>query len=103
MIHTVKKYNLKEELIIFLQATSPLRLPLDIDKAITKANNSKNKVLFSASKLEDIIIWEKSNKKLKCINANWENRIPRQSHKKEYLIENGSIYIFSSSSIERRK
>ena len=94
LIHTVKKYNLKKELIIFLQATSPLRLPLDIDKAITKANNSKNKVLFSASKLEDIIIWEKSNKKLKCINADWENRIPRQLYKKKYLIENGSIYIF---------
>ena len=103
LIHCIEKFKLKNELIIFLQATSPLRYINDIDDAIQKSFESKNKVLFSASKLEDIIIWEKSKNTLKCVNSDWKNRKPRQTNKKEFIIENGSIYIFPSNHILQYK
>ena len=103
LIHATKKLNLTNDLIIFLQATSPLRLPRDIDNSILQSKKSNSRILFSGSKLEDIIIWEHFKNKLKCINADWKKRKPRQEHEKNYIIENGSIYIFPSSHLLKFK
>ena len=99
LIHCIENFEFKNELIIFLQATSPLRYLNDIDDAIHKSRSSKNKTLFSASQLEDIIIWEKSKNNLKCITSDWKDRKPRQKNKNQFIIENGSIYIFPSNHI----
>jgi CMP-N,N'-diacetyllegionaminic acid synthase len=88
-----KKYKIIPDLVVFLQATSPLRRNNDIDKAIKNFINKKLDSLFSVTKINDLCLWQKKNKKWKSVNFDFSKRKPRQYMKQNY-IENGSIYIF---------
>lgn len=82
------------DLIVFLQATSPLRETKDIDNAIEKLINENLDSLFSASKLEDFFIWTyDENENLKSLNYDFLNRKRRQDISEQF-VENGSIYLF---------
>ena len=97
ILHTLntveKKRTYEVDLIVFLQATSPLREPEDIDQAIEKLLDSKADSLFSASLAEDLCLWEKKGNILKAITFDPDNRGRRQDREPLY-IENGSIYVF---------
>lgn len=80
-------------IIVFLQATSPLRQKDDIDNAIRQYGASRADSLFSCAKLRDHFIWKKENGGYCSINYDYRNRKPRQVIEPQYL-ENGSIYIF---------
>jgi len=95
LIHALK--DKQECLLVFLQATSPLRTPLDIEKAILKFNDSKCDSLFSAVNAGDICIWS-TDKKLKSITYDYKNRKRRQDFS-SYVVENGSFYITKSSNL----
>lgn len=100
--HVVSNIKTKVENIIFLQATSPLREPNDIDKAFNKFKKTKADSLFSAHKAEDFFdVWESKNSSFKPITINFKNRKPRQKFKKKHLMQNGSIYIFKKKTLER--
>jgi CMP-N,N'-diacetyllegionaminic acid synthase len=100
--HVVSNIKTKVENIIFLQATSPLREPNDIDKAFNKFKKTKADSLFSAHKAEDFFdVWESKNSSFKPITINFKNRKPRQKFKKKHLMQNGSIYIFKKKILER--
>jgi len=96
LIHSLEvikeKYNITPEIIVFLQATSPLRKKDDIDNAINYFIEQKADSLFSATKISDLTIWQKSNT-WESINFDYNNRKRRQDMPINY-IENGSIYIF---------
>jgi len=98
-INTIEK-KMPVDIVVFLQATSPLREHGDIDSAIERFINTKVHSLFSASKLKDYFIWEKINDKYTSVNYDYLNRKPRQEIKTQYL-ENGSIYIFTPELIKR--
>jgi CMP-N,N'-diacetyllegionaminic acid synthase len=80
-------------LVVFLQATSPLREKKDIDKAVTEFKAQKFDSLFSAAKLEDFFIWSKEPDGFKSLNYDYKDRIRRQDAGLQY-VENGSFYIF---------
>lgn len=96
-----KTSECKVSLVVFLQATSPLRKKDDIDNAIAYYYDSKADSLFSSSIAEDLTLWQKNNKNiLKSINYDYKNRAIRQDSPVQY-IENGSIYIFSPDIIRK--
>jgi N-acylneuraminate cytidylyltransferase len=84
------------DLVVFLQPTSPIRHPRDIDNAVLELIKNNYDSLFSACKLEDYCIWENKDGFLESINFNYQNRKRRQDKKIQYL-ENGSIYVFKPS------
>jgi len=88
-----KKSGKKPDVVIFLQATSPLRDSKDIDRAVELFISNRADSLFSASILEDYCIWQALNHKLNSLTYNYKNRVRRQAREPVFL-ENGSIYIF---------
>jgi len=88
------------ELVVFLQATSPLREKDDIDNAIRQYLSEKADSLLSCTKLEDYFIWEKRGDNYFSVNYDYRKRKRRQDIEPQYL-ENGSIYIFKPELIRK--
>lgn len=95
LIHAVSEINKKSEIstVMFLQATSPIRLNEDIDNAIDMFFDNSYDSLFSMSVLEDYCIWKKTENELHSLTYDYLKRGRRQERETLFL-ENGSIYIF---------
>ena len=91
--HIKSEHHILPDTIVFLQATSPLRLHDDIDKAINLFNKKDADSLFSATRLSDLTLWEREKDNWRSVNFDYQNRLRRQDMLPSY-IENGSIYIF---------
>ncbi len=93
--HCIKSFKDSFDIIVLLSPTSPIRKKEDIDNAIKKFKLKKLDSCFSASRLNDFLIWKynKKIKKFKSINYNFKNRGIRQNRELNY-VENGSIYVF---------
>ena len=94
------KHSIYPEIIVFLQATSPLRLIDDIDNSLNFFIKEKADSLFSVTKLDDLTLWKKDKGKWSSLNFDYKNRLRRQNISKNY-IENGSIYIFKPEILKR--
>jgi len=88
------------DMVVFLQATSPLREKKDIEGAITEFQDQKADSLFSAAGLEDFFIWTRTPEGFSSMNYDYKNRIRRQDVEKQF-VENGSIYIFKPSILKK--
>ncbi len=86
--------------LVLIQPTSPMILPIDIDNGIDKFIRGRYNTLFSASKTNDILLW---NSQLQPINYDPIDRGTRQSRKNFTLHENGAFFIFSKKFFIRRK
>ena len=64
-----------------------------LDNAINLFKKEEADSLFSATRLSDLTLWEKSNNNWRSTNFDYQNRFRRQDMTPNY-IENGSIYIF---------
>ena len=104
ILHALDFLELEEHitpsLVVFLQATSPLRKRDDIEKSISLFNKKKADSLFSGANLEDFLIWEKNNNTWVSKNYDYKNRGRRQKRKPQF-VENGSIYIFKPEIIKK--
>jgi len=100
--HVLKNINYKVDNIIFLQATSPLRKPRDIDNAFECFINHKADSLFSGHKAEDFFdVWSYKNKKFIPLTINYKKRKPKQIFLQKHYMQNGSIYIFKRKLLEK--
>jgi N-acylneuraminate cytidylyltransferase len=80
------------DLVVFLQATSPLRPPGAIDDAIALLEREYADSLFSAGPVHGFV-WRQHEGSLRSITYDHHHRPRRQDIGHDWL-ENGSIYIF---------
>jgi len=85
-----------------LQATSPFRLPIDLDDAIQKFNSGRYDTLFSVEAISDHFIWADNGSSIIPDNFDYSSRGPRQGLTLKYL-ENGSFYIIDCKGFQRNK
>lgn len=100
--HIINNIDYKIDNIIFLQATSPLRMPKDIDNAYNKFIKTNSDSLFSCHRAVDWFdIWKYKNRKYTPITIDYKKRKPRQKFKEIHLCQNGSIYIFKNKILNK--
>ena len=88
------------EFLVFLQATSPLRAPGDIDGAVGTLRRDQGDSLFSGSLLDDFCAWKKEAGEFEGLTFDPRNRGRRQDREPLYL-ENGSIYVLRPEILRR--
>ena len=89
------------DLVAFLQATSPLRKPEDIDCAVERFLEEGADSLISVTGADDLTIWEEDGAAgWRSVNFDWTHRGMRQDRARQY-IENGSIYLFRPELLRR--
>jgi CMP-N,N'-diacetyllegionaminic acid synthase len=79
--------------VVFLQPTSPVRKPDDIENAIQTIKRENADSLLSVLPLRDYFIWGHEDGKVVSKSFDYRNRKRRQEIEKTFL-ENGSIYVF---------
>ena len=80
------------ELVCFLQCTSPIRAPGDIDDAIERLRAEEADSLLSVSPSHRFL-WRQGADGAEAINYDWRRRARRQDMAPQF-VENGSIYLF---------
>lgn len=95
LLHTLEELERREgyrpELVVFLQATSPLRRSNDIEKAVLQLVAEDADSLFSACPVHGFL-WRRTET-LSSVSYDYRQRQRRQDLGTE-LLENGSIYVF---------
>jgi len=92
-----------EDIITFLQVTSPLREKKDIPECLDLFLNRNYDSLFSMSILKDSGIWKRSQISRELVGALFDpmNRNIMRQERQKYFLENGSIYIFTTGNIRK--
>jgi YrbI family 3-deoxy-D-manno-octulosonate 8-phosphate phosphatase len=80
------------DLVVFLQATSPVRRPNDVQAAIEMLEHEHADSVFSACPAHGFV-WRSHRDQLTAMTYDYRQR-PRRQEIGEDLIENGSIYVF---------
>ncbi len=80
------------DLVVFLQATSPLRQSGDVQNAIDTLLREQADSLFSASPVHGFL-WRNEGGVLSSVSYDYRHRQRRQDAPED-LMENGSIYVF---------
>lgn len=88
------------DIVVLLQATSPMLTSADINRGIEKFLEGNYQSLFSAAIPEDMLLWG-TRKRLESLNYDFRKRGRSQDREKDIIIETGGFYIFSRELFER--
>jgi len=89
--HLLEEEQIEPDLVVFLQATSPLRRDHDIDDAVaTLRDNDSDSVLSVVASHR--FLWRQGETGPEPLNYDYHARPRRQEREPEY-VENGSIYV----------
>lgn len=94
-----KQEGYEPDLVVFLQCTSPVREPKDIEQAIQTLLAQKADSLFSACRNYGLI-WERRKGKFYSLNYDYRRRKREQKMAPQYR-ENGSLYVFRPEILKR--
>lgn len=92
-INSIEETGDKIDVVVLLQATSPVREPSDIDGAVLHLFSEKADSLFSGRHVEGFA-WHSRPGGLVPLNYDLTKRPMRQGLVGETIEENGSIYVF---------
>lgn len=115
IIHTLNDKKIADDnIVVFLQCTSPLRFPRDINNAINCLEyqlsiprlgipTKKADSIFSCSILKDSTIWKIKENKFQGALFDPDNRNIMRQNREKYYYENGSIYCFYAGGIRESR
>lgn len=86
--------GIEPDVVVAMQATSPLRESSDVDHAIETFRRDKLDSAISGAKIGDFYIWKKTVEGVwDSLNYDYRNRKRRQDFSVQ-MVENGSMYLF---------
>lgn len=101
LIHAINNFSqlgrVLPDLTVFLQCTSPVRRPNDIDEAVATLMKKGADSLLSVSPSHRFL-WTNDGGDAKSINYDFLNR-PRRQDMAPQFVENGSIYVFRTQAL----
>ena len=98
-INEIEKVAVNPQLVVGIQATSPIRHSTDFDEAITKFYYEQLDSLFSSNLIEDFHVWEENSNSSLTAKYDYKNRKRRQNIVPKFL-ENGNFYLFTPQGIK---
>jgi len=90
VVYNVLK-TVKADNVVLIQPTSPMLLAEHLIKGIEKFERGGYDSLFSASVMEDMLVWDKIS--MYPINYDPQRRMTRQTRRRALLWENGAFFI----------
>lgn len=105
LLHTLEVLKAEKqfmpEYVAFLQCTSPLRQPQDLDAAFEKLLLRQADSLLSVTP-SHCFIWKEQNGTIQSVNYDYRKRPRRQEFGVQY-VENGAIYICRTEVLQEHK
>lgn len=98
LLEVLERTGYEDGVAVLLQATSPIRQPEDIDRAIQLLWTEGAGSVFSARRVEGYT-WQLHNGRA----TTHHRRVPRQQHTETTIEENGSIYVFKVEPFRQAK
>jgi CMP-N,N'-diacetyllegionaminic acid synthase len=96
IVHVLEELSRREgyepDLVVFLQATSPLRRPEDVQAAIDLLLRENADSLFSACRFHGFL-WQREGEGWASVDFDYQKR-PRRQERPEEIMENGAIFVF---------
>lgn len=99
--HLQQNEDYQPDVVVFLQATSPIRQPDDIQNALEQFEAEQADSLLSVSPIHGFV-WRKTGDQISSFSYDYRHRQRRQDAPQDF-IENGSIYIFKPEILLEQK
>lgn len=93
--HLAAREGYRPDLLVFLQCTSPLTLPEDVDAAVAALRRQRADSAFTASPFHGFVWRTVPDGGAVGVNHDKTNRPRRQDREPEYL-ENGAVYVMKT-------